>query len=613
MSLLGRSDAARYRSAADAYQAIQDRYNAALQGPSDFEAIRDDVWDLQKRLFLDLAKHQPSAAVAGPLFSAARLSFQIESSTGLDWVRATTAALSFSSACSSMETFLFQRDEPMPEELLREMSGIPMFAAYGAHRSGVPLAGVMMAEAITSVALGDRMVARQTSAFLQNGTGTAEVEALLGQLQDRLPSARELRRGSRRGQRTALDLAVVMHQHFERDLRQAQASSDRQWLGNSPNAVAAVVAGAASGRQLVYVAPALAGGAALRINPWATGTDMCTSVELPGLDIESVRAVTARVHNAYAAAQRGQIGVKTLAGVLRAALDEVATAFWDPLLTCWPELRDTKVALVPIGEAAGLPLYTAPVGGMPACAALDLTLAPSARALMLAAHWPQPESNVLVAADPWFGADEIPRTVDEARQVAAVHGVAPHLFREPGTRRPQPADRSVASAAYRLRVSPERPADPVTASESAAPADIAERITAASLIHLTCHGRLQPREPLGSALLLGTEHALGDLLRNDLCPGATVVMSACQLGSIGDVLPDEQLGFPAALLAMGARSVIGALWPVPDAEATVTLMTDLHRGLTQSPATIAMGQAIGRADAAGVDPSVWSAFAHFGA
>lgn len=56
-----------------------------------------------------------------------------------------------------------------------------------------------------------------------------------------------------------------------------------------------------------------------------------------------------------------------------------------------------------------------------------------------------------------------------------------------------------------------------------------------------------------------------------------MVLSACDSGSA--VHPgDELIGLAAALLAMGTRSLVASVIPVPDV-ATVSLMVSLHRRL----------------------------------
>jgi CHAT domain-containing protein len=128
------------------------------------------------------------------------------------------------------------------------------------------------------------------------------------------------------------------------------------------------------------------------------------------------------------------------------------------------------------------------------------------------------------------------------------------------------------------------------------------------------------------------------------------VLSACESAqSDTEVLPDELIGLPTAFLQLGARAVVGALWPIPDLP-TSLLMGRFYRhladdGLTASEALRraqnwlraataselsavlaggpddallrAAARILGRQYAPGdrpfAAPSVWAAFVSFGA
>ncbi|SFM99442.1 CHAT domain-containing protein [Streptomyces sp. cf124] len=558
--------------------------------------------------------------MVGPLFSASRLSFLIEFSTGVDWIRATMAGLSFSAAASFIDALSSQDDEPFPEVLLGEMRGMAMGSAYAAHRCGIPLAGVMIAEGITSLSLGDRMLFREISATLTSEDGMTALQQQLTRMERGIArEMREIRAMAKRSMPAGLGLYEATTRQFLDDLTTSDSAEDTRKLATSPNGVAAARAVIASGRTLVYIAPSHRSCAALRVNSPENEREICESMELPALDLITVRGMVEQVRDGYAAAQRGELGQKGLARLIRETLDQLASKFWDPLLAEWPDLRETGLALAPLGEAALLPFYTAFVDGTPACAALDLTIVPSGRSLLLSTVWqPSAKRRVLVAADPWFDGDglrSIPRTVPEAREIAAVHGAEPMLFRtdmsagEDSVPHGSPPD-----APDLLRTTSGSAPEQLAAQKTGpVPSEVADLVAEASLLHLACHGELRSDEPLASALLLGGRLPLSEVLQRNLRPGAAVLLSACELGSISGELPDEQLGFPAALLAVGARSVVGALWPVPDTQATVTLMTDTHRAMLDSDVNRGLGQAIGKAHAGGVPPSVWASFAHFGA
>jgi CHAT domain-containing protein len=141
---------------------------------------------------------------------------------------------------------------------------------------------------------------------------------------------------------------------------------------------------------------------------------------------------------------------------------------------------------------------------------------------------------VLVAAGPGLpGAD------DEARTVAAVHGVRPLL----------------------------------------PPHATVERVLAglegAALAHLACHGRLVAHNPLFSDLLLSD----GPLVAYDVerlrRPPHTVVLAACDSARTVVCAGDELLGLSATFLAAGTSQLVATVLPVLDAEAA-PVMGALH-------------------------------------
>ncbi|HWF52223.1 MAG TPA: CHAT domain-containing protein [Solirubrobacteraceae bacterium] len=116
----------------------------------------------------------------------------------------------------------------------------------------------------------------------------------------------------------------------------------------------------------------------------------------------------------------------------------------------------------------------------------------------------------------------------------------------------------------------------------------------ATLAHLACHGHFRADSPLFSALELadGPLNAY-ELQRLRRAP-ELIVLSSCDLAASHAHPGDELLGFAAALLDMGTRTIIASVVPVPDAAAK-RLMLGLHGHLIAgaSPA-----EALARAQAA---------------
>jgi hypothetical protein len=113
-----------------------------------------------------------------------------------------------------------------------------------------------------------------------------------------------------------------------------------------------------------------------------------------------------------------------------------------------------------------------------------------------------------------------------------------------------------------------------------------------SVLHLACHGRVDPTDEDTSYLLLAGGRLVADRLaeRAQSRPGGfgvgTVVLAACSTGVSGYDY-DEAFSLATVFLAGGARAVIGSLWPVPD-NATSVLMYMFHHYLRRDrdgPAT----------------------------
>lgn len=200
------------------------------------------------------------------------------------------------------------------------------------------------------------------------------------------------------------------------------------------------------------------------------------------------------------------------------------------LLSPLPELAERPLVIVPTGS-----LQCIPWAVLPTCAGRPVTVAPSA-ALWQTSHRRTTDGSrhVLVAAGPGLpGAD------DEARTVAAVHGVRPLLH----------------------------------------PHTTVERVLAglegAALAHLACHGRLVAHNPLFSDLLLSD----GPLVAYDVerlrRPPHTVVLAACDSARTVVCAGDELLGLSATFLAAGTSQLVATVLPVLDEEAA-PVMGALH-------------------------------------
>jgi CHAT domain-containing protein len=96
--------------------------------------------------------------------------------------------------------------------------------------------------------------------------------------------------------------------------------------------------------------------------------------------------------------------------------------------------------------------------------------------------------------------------------------------------------------------------------------------------HLAAHGTFRSDNPQFSSLHLADgELTVYDLETLPRTP-EIVVLSACDAAATGVHAGDELLGLSAAVLALGTRSLVAPVLPVPD-DATAPLMVALQRTL----------------------------------
>jgi hypothetical protein len=122
-------------------------------------------------------------------------------------------------------------------------------------------------------------------------------------------------------------------------------------------------------------------------------------------------------------------------------------------------------------------------------------------------------------------------------------------------------------------------------------AAVMRALDGATVAHLACHGHFRGDSPLFSSLELADGPLnVYELQRLRRAP-RLIVLSACDLATSDTRPGDELLGFAAALIEMGTRTIIASVVPVPDAGAR-RLMTALHGHLTAGdPPSLALAKA----------------------
>ncbi|BEL04697.1 CHAT domain-containing protein [Actinoplanes sichuanensis] len=204
-------------------------------------------------------------------------------------------------------------------------------------------------------------------------------------------------------------------------------------------------------------------------------------------------------------------------------------------------IGDADLVIVPSGRLHGVPWRL-----LPACRDRTLSVAPSAAAWLRAVTAePSGDATVLVAGP------GLPGAADEISALSGRYGATSAL---------SGADARVSA--------------------------VLQAMDGAGRTHIAAHGTFRADNPQFSALRLGD----GPLTVYDLeglrKPPGLVVLSACDSGMSTVHRGDEIMGFAAALLAMGTRSVIATVAPVRDGAAR-DVMLRLHEHLRsgKSPAT----------------------------
>ncbi|MGH8793919.1 MAG: CHAT domain-containing protein [Stackebrandtia sp.] len=139
----------------------------------------------------------------------------------------------------------------------------------------------------------------------------------------------------------------------------------------------------------------------------------------------------------------------------------------------------------------------------------------------------------------------------------------------------------------------------------ATPAAILSALDGASVAHLAAHGYHEPDNVLFSRL----DFAEGPLMAYDIArlrtPPAHVTLSACDVGRAKVAVGDETLGFTAALLYAGTRTVVSSVAKV-EHEAAADVMTAYH-------AELVAGKTPAHALAAASSRQLFSPFVCYGA
>jgi CHAT domain-containing protein len=174
-----------------------------------------------------------------------------------------------------------------------------------------------------------------------------------------------------------------------------------------------------------------------------------------------------------------------------------------------------------------------------------------------------------------------------------------------------------AAAVHRLLPQAVRPSRPTRAS-------VLEALPGQALVHFSCHGIADPRNPADSHLVLYDDPpdplTVGDV--SALRVSAELAyLSACDTTVTTALLSNEAVHLTGAFHLAGYRHVIGSLWQVGDSAAR-RLATDFYDRLTAGGTTApdtgrsahALREAVRKLRARHPDtPTLWAAHHHTGA
>jgi CHAT domain-containing protein len=139
-----------------------------------------------------------------------------------------------------------------------------------------------------------------------------------------------------------------------------------------------------------------------------------------------------------------------------------------------------------------------------------------------------------------------------------------------------------------------------------------------NVLHVSCHGKIVPNEPMSSGLLLvDSKLDAAEIARAPL-PFDEAVLSACSTGwrpvHVDDIVltADEILGIPGGFLEAGLRTVLVSI-PKAEGKAARALTTHYHRKRVEGTAPLlALQSAQKQLLAAGVAPGNWVGFTLYG-
>lgn len=332
---------------------------------------------------------------------------------------------------------------------------------------------------------------------------------------------------------------------------------------------------AAGPATVVYLAATGEGGLALILRPGGAPVQL---VELECLTVAAAMDLVSGLEFAIAAAD---------VDVCAEVCEQLWLLAMERLL---PRLQDAaEVVLIPGGALAGLPWHAAKLPGRSAGYVLDqiaVSYMPNVRSLPVArAAWrsmpPSLRALAIEAPEP-VSAPPL-RTADEVAAVQAYHGAEFRVIWLPGAEATRP----------RLR----------------------EALSQFDVLHFTGHAHADP-DPLAGGVLLAHDEFLTirELLASGIGAARFAVLSACETARVEDLMSDEMVSFPTALMQCGFGGVVGSLWAASDRPTTMLMKAFYQewRGKSTAPRQALRAAQQRTRDRRYSSPLAWANFVYVG-
>lgn len=259
---------------------------------------------------------------------------------------------------------------------------------------------------------------------------------------------------------------------------------------------------------------------------------------------------------------------QAIARALRSSLADVDNALFGDAGASGRALRGPGRPAVVIPTRA---MTSLPWGLLPSLAGRPVVVASSVtrwvRDTRAATATERPPVSVAALAGP--GLDRAPC------EATAIHGIWA------GTPAPaaqtSPAQTSLTQTPHTQARAPGPAGDRTVGTALASSTDVVAALGRATLVHLAAHGTHEDQNPLFSSLRMSDGPVFAHEFPRPVV-AAHVVLSACDVGRSRSRPGGETLGLTAALLSLGARSIVAAVTPVAD-EAADRAMRIYHHEL----------------------------------